>query len=115
MREVSSSYTLIRFGYQIHSLPNSALKLCMEIDLKDKFNSINNGNRSIFEYLTLFSLFSFYRHVSKIGLFNFDSRIQDDILEIVWTVIRFLCKVTSLENLLLDFHTKMKKNYQNKI
>ena len=101
MREVSSSYTLIRFGYQIHSLPNSALKLCMEIDLKDKFNSINNGNRSIFEYLTLLSLLSFDSHISKIELFCFDSHIQVDILEIVWMTVRFPCKVTSLEKISL--------------
>ena len=40
------SITLVQFGYQVYSLRNSAMKLCIEIGLIDKFNLINKWNEN---------------------------------------------------------------------
>ena len=56
---------------------------------------------NIYGDLALFPLFSFDSHISKIKLFFFESSIWADILEIVWMIIGFPYRITSLEKRLV--------------
>jgi len=57
---------------------------------------IVENSMHIFLLYVILPPFSFDSPISKIELFSFDSPIWVDILGIVWTALRFPCRVTSL-------------------